>query len=172
MEENQKPNVDEVQEVKDEQINEESREKTFSQKDLDNLASKIRSEEKSKQERLIQEAIAEHDRKAKLTIEEREKEEKTERENALKQREESILLRERTMDAKELLNENGLSSNFVNFVLDKDTEVMKQKIEDLKKEIEKGVSSGVEDKLKGQPPKDFSSKEPKPIVKTNNYGIW
>ena len=57
--------------------------KTFSQADMDNLAGKIRGEEKAKNEQAIKEAvasaIAEYERKAKLTEEEREKEAKSKR---------------------------------------------------------------------------------------------
>ena len=62
--------------------------KTFTQTDMDNLAGKIRSEEKAKNEQAIQEAvnsaIAEYERKAKLTQEEREKEARRKREAELK----------------------------------------------------------------------------------------
>ena len=51
--------------------------KTFTQADMDNLAGKIRGEEKAKNEEAIKiavaNAIAEHERQAKLTQEERER---------------------------------------------------------------------------------------------------
>ena len=70
--------------------------KTFTQADMDNLAGKIRGEEKAKNEQAINEAvknaIAEYERQAKLTEEEREKEIKTKREAELKEREEKIAI--------------------------------------------------------------------------------
>ena len=139
-------------------------EKTFTQTDLDNLASKVRSEEKSKRDSLINEAVSqaikEYERKAKLSEEEREKEAKTEREKALSQREKEITLRERTIEAKELLSKKGLSSELVNYVVNEDGDKMKSDIEDLAKTFNKLVEGAIQEKLKGQAPKDFSTQKP------------
>lgn len=83
--------------------------KNFSQEDMNALAIKVRNEEKSKNEQAVktavENAIAEYERKAKLTEEEREKEMKIKREKELKDREDSITLRERRIEAKEALGE-------------------------------------------------------------------
>lgn len=144
-------------------------EKTFTQTDLDNLASKVRGEEKAKRESLINEAvnsaISEYERKAKLSEEEREKEAKTQREKELSQRELDITLRERTLEAKELLANKGLSTDLVKYVVNEDKDKMKDNIDNLSKTFNKALESAIQEKLKGQAPKDFSNE--KPAVKTN-----
>lgn len=139
--------------------------KTFTQADMDNLAGKIRAEAKSKQDEAIKiavaNAIAENERQAKLTAEEREKELKTKREKELQDRENQITLRERKIEAMELLNEKNIPKDLVDFVVDMDSKVMKNKIETLSKTYAKSVENGVTNKLKGTPPTDFSNSNAK-----------
>lgn len=134
--------------------------KTFTQTDMDNLAGKIRSEEKAKNEQAIKDAvnnaIAEYERQAKLTQEEREKEAKSKREAELKERENNITLRERKLEAKELLQAKQMPIELVDFVVDLDKEKTEENIEKLAKTYSKSVENSVTDKLKGTPPKDFS----------------
>lgn len=135
--------------------------KTFSQTDMDNLAGKIRSEEKAKHEQAIQEAVAnalaEERRQAKLTEEEREKEAKSKREAELRERENKITLRERRLEAQELLQAKNIPIDLVDFVVDLDEQKTKDNIDLLTKTYNKSVEYGVTDKLKGTAPKDFSS---------------
>lgn len=135
--------------------------KTFTQADMDNLAGKIRGEEKVKNDQAIKDAvaqaIAEERRQAKLTEEEREKEAKTRREAELKEREDQITLRENRVKAQELLAEKNIPIDLVDFVVDLDFNKMKDKIETLAKNYNKSVEAGVTDKLKGNPPTDFSN---------------
>lgn len=135
--------------------------KTFSQTDMDNLAGKIRGEEKAKNEQAIKDAvdsaIAEYERKAKLTEEEREKEAKSKREAELKAREDEITLRERKLQAQELLQAKHIPIDLVDFVVDLDETKTKDNIEKLAKTYNKSVETGVTDKLKGTPPTDFSN---------------
>jgi len=135
--------------------------KTFSQTDMDNLAGKIRAEEKAKNEQAINDAvanaIAEYERKAKLTEEEREKEARSKREAELKEREESITLRERRLEAQELLSAKNIPIDLVDFVIDLDAEKTKANVEKLATNYNKSVETGVTDKLKGTPPTDFSN---------------
>ena len=134
--------------------------KSFTQTDMDNLAGKIRNEEKAKNEQAIKEAvasaIAEYDRKAKLTEEEREKEARSKREQELQTREQEITLRERRIDALEQLQAKKIPVDLVDFVLDLDESKMKDNIERLAKSYNKSVETGITDKLKGNPPTDFS----------------
>lgn len=135
--------------------------KSFSQTDMDNLAGKIRGEEKAKNEQAIKEAvanaIAEYERNAKLTEEEREKEAKSKREAELKAREEEITLRERKLEAQELLQAKNIPINLVDFVVDLDEQKTKDNIERLAETYNKSVETGVAGKLKGTPPTDFSN---------------
>lgn len=135
--------------------------KTFSQADMDNLAGKIRNEEKAKQEQAIKDAvaqaIAEERRQAQLTADERESEAKQKREAQLKAREDDITLRERRLMAQELLNQKHIPIDLVDFVVDLDESKTKDNIERLAKTYNKSVENGVTDKLKGTPPTDFSN---------------
>lgn len=134
--------------------------KNFSQEDMNALAIKVRNEEKSKNEQAVktavENAIAEYERKAKLTEEEREKEMKIKREKELKDREDSITLRERRIEAKEALGEKNIPTELVDFVVDLDESKTKDNIELLSKIYNKSVETGVTNKLKGNPPLDFS----------------
>ena len=135
--------------------------KTFTQTDMDNLAGKIRSEEKAKNEQAIKDAvnsaIAEYERQAKLTAEEREKELKAKDEARLKQREEQLILRENRILAKELLAEKNIPIDLVDFVVNLDENTTKDNIERLASTYNKSVANGITDKLKGTPPTDFSN---------------
>ena len=131
--------------------------KTFSQADMDNLAGKIRSEEKRKTEQAIKDAIAEERRQAQLTAEQREVEAKQKRDAELKAREDAITLRERRITAQELLAQKNIPIDLVDFVVDLDETKTKDNIEKLAKTYNKSVENGVTDKLKGTPPTDFSN---------------
>lgn len=135
--------------------------KTFSQADMDNLAGKIRGEEKAKNEQAIKDAvasaIAEYERKAKLTEDEREKEAKSKREAELKAREDNVTLRERRLQAQELLQSKNIPIDLVDLVIDLDENKTKDNIEKLAKTYSKSVEVGVTEKLKGTPPTDFSN---------------
>ena len=135
--------------------------KVFSQADLDNLASKVRGEEKAKSEQAIKDAvaqaIAEERRQAQLTADEREKETKAKRDAELKAREDAITLRERRLMAQEMLSQKNIPIDLVDFVVDLDESKTKDNIEKLAKTYNKSVENGVTDKLKGTPPPDFSN---------------
>lgn len=135
--------------------------KTFTQTDMDNLAGKIRNEEKAKNEQAIQEAVAsalaEYDRKAKLSEEERENEARSQREKELQEREDKITLRERKIQAQEQLQAKKIPIDLVEFVIDLDETKMNDNINKLVKTYNKSVETGVTDKLKGTPPTDFSN---------------
>ena len=135
--------------------------KTFSQIDMDNLAGKIRNEEKAKNEQAIKDAvaqaIAEERRQAQLTADERESEAKQKREAELKAREDGITLRERRLMAQEMLSQKNIPIDLVDFVVDLDESKTKENIEKLAKTYNKSVENGVTDKLKGTPPTDFSN---------------
>ena len=135
--------------------------KTFTQADMDNLAGKIRGEEKRKNEQAIKEAvasaIAEERRQAQLTADERESEAKAKRDRELKEREDAITLRERRLTAQELLSQKNIPIDLVDFVVDLDETKTRDNIEKLAKTYNKSVENGVTDKLKGTPPTDFSN---------------
>ena len=135
--------------------------KSFTQADMDNLAGKIRSEEKAKSEQAIKDAIAqaiaEERRQAQLTADQRESEAKQKREADLQARENDIKLREMRLNALEMLNQKNIPIDLVDFVVDLDESKTKENIDKLAKTYNKSVENGVTDKLKGTPPTDFSN---------------
>lgn len=135
--------------------------KTFTQEDVDKIVAKRLNEENAKNQEstneAIKKALAEYDRQQKLSAEEREKEAKSKREAELKEREDNVTLRERRIQAKEELESKGIPTDLVDFVVDLDENVTKEKIELLTKTYNKSVETGVTDKLKGTPPTDFSN---------------
>ena len=135
--------------------------KTFSQEEVNDIVSERLKNVKAKQEEAIKNAvalaIAEEKRQAKLTEEEREKEAKSKRESELKARENEITLRERKLEAQELLAEKHIPIQLADFVIDLDESVTKDNIEKLVKTYNKSVETGITDKLKGSPPTDFSN---------------
>lgn len=145
--------------------------KTFTQADMDNLAGKIRNEEKTKSEQAIKiaiaEAIAEERRQAKLTEEEKQKEARTKYEKELKERENEITIRERRLEAQEQLIAKNIPIGLVDFVVDLDATKTKENIDKLTKIYNKSIEDGVTDKLKNTPPKDFSNKNNKNDTNTN-----
>ncbi|MBR5593905.1 MAG: DUF4355 domain-containing protein [Bacteroidaceae bacterium] len=134
---------------------------TFTQADMDNLAGKIRGEEKRKAEQAVRDAvaqaIAEERRQAQLTAEERESEAKAKRDAELKAREDAITLRERRLMAQELLSKKNIPIDLVDFVVDLDEAKTEANVERMAKTYNKSVENGVTDKLKGTPPTDFST---------------
>ncbi len=139
--------------------------KTFSQEDVNKIVATRLDEEKTKNKQAIskavQDAIAEERRQAKLTEEEREKEAKSKREKELREREDNITLRERRLEAQEMLQEKNIPINLVDFVVDLDETKTKENVEKLAETYNKSVENGVTDKLKGNPPKDFSNSNKK-----------
>ena len=135
--------------------------KTFSLLLVNNIVSERLKDVKAKNDKAISDAvanaIAEYDRQAKLTEEEREKEAKSKREAELKERENSLTLRERKLQAQELLSQKNIPIDLVDFVVDLDETKTKDNIEKLAKTYNKSVETGVTDKLKGTPPTDFSN---------------
>lgn len=135
--------------------------KTFTQEEVNEIISKrineINSRNKVNTDDAVKKAIAEYERQAKLTQEEREKEAKNKRELELKAREDSITLRERRLEAQEELSKNKIPIDLVDFVVSLDANKTKENIEKLVKTFNKSVEMGVTEKLKGNPPQDFST---------------
>jgi len=134
--------------------------KTFSQEDIDKAIAKRVGEEKAKNEKAIAEAVntalTEYDRKAKLTAEEKDKEDRAAREAESAERERSITLRERRADARETLAKKNIPTEFVDLIVDVDEGKTNANIDLLERLFNKGVEAGVASKLKGEPIEDFS----------------
>lgn len=138
--------------------------KTFTQEQLGQKLSeerkKLREEfEKEKADALTAQK-AEIERQSKLTEEQRAKEAQEAQIKELEKREHEITMRERRSEAIEKLNEAGISTKLVDFVVDADSDKTDQNIETLKAEFNKAVEEGVKAKLAGKTPTDKGSTTP------------
>lgn len=147
-------------------------EKSYSQKDLDAVAGKVRAEVKAQLDREYAERIKkereEAERMALLSQDEKDKELRTKKMKELEEKERSLILKENKLLGKERLQELGLDSELIDLVNSENQEDMFLKIDKIAETIKRGISSGVEEQLKGTPPKDFGSSKPtgsqKPVV--------
>ena len=135
--------------------------KTFTQEDMDKLAGKVRAEEKAKSDTAIKQAVelamAEYDRQAKLTQEQKEAEARTKREKEIADREKAVTMRERKLDAQSEPLKRNMPIELAEFIVDLDENKMKENIEALSKAYNKAVENGINEKIKGKAPVDFSS---------------
>lgn len=158
---NKKPTEGEDTDPK-KQNGEDNGDKTFDQSQVDEIVSKRLGEEKAKMEKTIAEKIAEAqadaERKAKLSEDERKKEESKQQQEKITARETELALRESGIEAKELLQSKGISTDLVDFVVDADLDTTKSNVDKLEKAFTKAVESGVAEKLKGKTPDDPSNK--------------
>ena len=164
----------ETPEVVEKEEVQEGGEKSYTQKDLDAVAGKVRSEERAKLEREFTEKIKkereEAERMALLSREEKDKELTSKKMKELEEKERSLVMKENRLLGKEKLQEYGLDSELIDLVANENQEEMFEKIDKLADTIKRGISSGVQEQLKGTPPKDFGSSKPtgtqKPVVTT------
>ena len=135
--------------------------KTFSQDEVDNLIRKRVNEVKQKSEEKVKvavsEAIKEYERQAKLSAEEKAAEETKKREAELENKEHDLLIRENRAEAREILQEKGISQDILNYVVDTDVETTKKNIAVFEKLWNKAVEEGVNKKLAGKQISDPSS---------------
>ena len=140
----------------------EPNEKTFTQDQVNDIVSKRLSEANQKADKRVKDevakALAEAERQSKLTESESEKEFKAKQKAELDERERNITLRERRADAKDVLADKGIDSSLVDFVIDVDEEKTNLNIEKLEKAFNAAVEKGVQAKLKGNTPEDYSTK--------------
>lgn len=113
--------------------------KTYTQDEVNELIAKrvneLNAKNKTYTQAAITKALAEQERQAKLTEEEREKEARTKRELELKEREDNITLRERRLEAQEQLRANNIPIDLVDFVVNLDADVTKNNIDKKNKSL-------------------------------------
>jgi hypothetical protein len=133
--------------------------KTFTQDEVNALIQKrvndinAKNDERNKQ--AIQEALADYDRKQKMTEEERLSEARKQKDDELAEKERSITLRENRADAVEMLAQRNIDTKLVDFVVDIDADKTAENVKALEKAFNEAVSKGVEAKLAGRTPTDF-----------------
>jgi hypothetical protein len=141
---------------------------TFTQEQLGKKLSEERTRmreqfDKEKQQ-AVNDAIAEYERKAKLTEDERQKEAFAEREAAVEKREREITMRERRSEALAIMSERNIPTNLVDYVVDEDEATTKSNIEALDKEWRKALEEGIKAKIGSGTPHDKSQR-------TNTQGV-
>lgn len=143
--------------------------KTFTQEDLNRVLQERLSEEKAKSEsekqKAVEEAKKEAERLATLSQEEKQKELTEKQREYLESKEREIQLRENKLDAIAKLDELKMPIKFAEFVINEDKEKMFERIKDLNESWTTSLNEAIADQLKGNAPKDFTSKAQKKITK-------
>ena len=127
--------------------------KTFTQEELNAAVEKRIARERKQTEERIKEAVTEAQKLAKMSADERAQHEKEELEKTLKQRETEITKRELRAEAKSQLSDKGLPVELAEVLPYTDAETTNQALEAVEKVFRLAVEKGVNERLKGNPPK-------------------
>lgn len=127
--------------------------KTFTQSDIDAIIEKRLLRERKEAEKRIADAVTEAQKLAKMSADERLEHERVEREKQLKDRESEITRRELKAEAKAQLADKGLPVEFADALPLTDAESVQTAIEVFDRAFRAAVEKGVNERLKGQPPK-------------------
>ena len=149
MEENK--NITETQETEVQVV------KTYTQEEVDALlqseADKRVTAALKKAERKKQDAVKEAEKLAKMDADERYRYELEQREAAIVEKENQLALAENKAACTSILADKGIPVQLVDFVVDKDADVMNEKIKTLDKYFKLAVKNEVEKRLAGNAPK-------------------
>lgn len=114
---------------------------------------KARASWEAEQAEAIEKAKSEGERLAKLTKDERAKEEEAKRIQAIEERERALAIKEMRVATQTLLSEEGLPGEFIDFVIDKTAESTKEKIGTLRQIFDKAVEARVDERLTQKAPR-------------------
>jgi len=127
--------------------------KTFTQDELNSILQKRLADEGLKSQKAIEDsvmkAIEEERRVAGLSAKEKDVELQRKADELMKSRDLDITLRENKIDFITKLNEAKLPIKFVDFILDKDPQVMQARFEVLKNDYANAIAEGISNQLKG-----------------------
>ena len=155
----------EMQETGTETKVEETSKKQFSQEDVDKLISERLKRAEAKKagdiDAAVKKAIADYDRKAKMTEAERAAEASKEREDELTKRERELAIRENTARAKEILSDNNIPTSLVKHIATADADETDENIAAFKADWEKALKEALKDAARGTAPRDARSVEDK-----------
>ena len=133
--------------------------KTFTQEEVDAmLAARVKREAAKYDEltkKAVADALADQERKSKLTEEQRANEELTAKTNALEEREHAIILRENKAEASVQLSKIGLDPELASLIVDVDMDKTKENIKVLEKAFNASVDATIKKRLAGKTPTDF-----------------
>ena len=114
---------------------------------------KARASWEAEQAEAIEKAKSEGERLAKLTKDERAKEEEAKRIQAIEERERALAIKEMRVATQTLLSEEGLPGEFIDFVIDGTAEATKEKIGTLRAIFDKAVETRVDERLTQKAPR-------------------
>lgn len=159
--ENNKEKVDTTVEVSKENIQEEKKEKTFTQEQLN----KYLATEKAKWKQEAETERTEAERLAKLTAEEK----ASEKEQKLAEKEIELNYKELVGNAKDVLSDKGIPASFANWIVSKEdtAEKVTEKIEDFSKKFNSELEKMVVKRLAGDVPKVGTENNKKKIARSS-----
>ncbi len=114
---------------------------------------KARASWEAEQAEAIEKAKSEGERLAKLTKDERAKEEEAKRIQAIEERERALAIKEMRVATQTLLSEEGLPGEFIDFAIDETAEATKEKIGTLRQIFDKAVEARVDERLTQKAPR-------------------
>lgn len=153
-------------------VGQENEETTFTQEDLEQKLAEAQAEWQTQSEAQLNDARAQWEAQtdekikdaqtkaeqlAKLSQKEREAAEAKQRDDELAKREHDLNMREYKIEASAQLENQGLSTDFVDMVLSDDVDTTKENIAKLKTAFDKAVEATVTQKMQGQTPAAGSS---------------
>ena len=127
--------------------------KTFTQDELNAIIDKRLARERADADAKIKAAVTEAQKLAKMNAEERLEHERKAREAALKEREAEITKRELRAEAKSQLSDKGLPVELAEVLPYTDADTTNAALAAVEKVFRAAVEKGVNERLKGNPPK-------------------
>lgn len=127
--------------------------RTFTRSDVAKMLSAERSKWEAEQTEALEKARSEGERLAKMSKDDRAKEEEQKRLDAIAERERAVAEREMRIETQSLLAEKGLPSDFIDVVLASTAEEVKTNIENLQTIFDRAVESRVNERLTQKPPR-------------------
>ena len=128
-------------------------EKMLSQTEVNRIVQETIAKERAKAQKMAEEARTEAEKLAKMTAEQRAKHEMDKRLEELTKREAELNRRELRATAAESLAAKGLPSSLLDLLNYADAETCNKSIDAAENAWRAAVQAGVEDRLKGKPPK-------------------
>lgn len=139
--------------------------KKFTQEEVDKLISKRLEREQAKKagdiDAAVKKAIADYDRKAKMTEAERAAEASKERESELTKREHELAVRENTARAKEILTDKNIPTSLVKYIATANEDETDENIAAFEADWSKALKEALKDAARGTAPRDARSVEDK-----------
>ncbi|HHU3850618.1 TPA: DUF4355 domain-containing protein [Streptococcus agalactiae] len=128
-------------------------ERTFTRADISKMMTAERAKWEAEQSEAIEKARTEGERLAKLSKDERAKEEEQKRLSAIAEREKAVAEREMRIETQSLLAEKGLSLDFIDVVLATTADEVKTNIDNLQSIFDQAVENRVNERLTQKSPR-------------------